>query len=438
MLSCIGDYSLLINMKRHLIFNCLLIALLAAGGYGVLSIIQTDNSPSDIAETEQEANVKSIPQTTEEQNTASEANRLNSSQQSVNLGTKNSTASEVISSDNLIKIVTDLLDEEQYLLAVDQVDSQYRQLSSNQFEQFQELFINTASRLKRTGQTDQAITLLTAFNDSFNDLDGWVLLSDIYITRQNHSLAIDTLLKATALEFRPEELSRLMTNLTSAASHVKYSFETQKNELAINELYRKLFESHPDNARFQLELAMSYLRLEDTVTSRELLESLQYDAELGEIARTSLALLNKQQEPPPAAPEPEKRNRNEIVVPLLRSGNSFFVDATINNRPLRLLLDTGASITSLSQSTIDRLGLEPSGRGIQLSTANGTRRSELFQTERIRLGRLSVNNLLVASIDLGNNSRIDGLLGTDLLNQIDSRYSYVIDNQRNALIFINK
>ena len=100
--------------------------------------------------------------------------------------------------------------------------------------------------------------------------------------------------------------------------------------------------------------------------------------------------------------------------------------------------DTGASITSLSQSTIDRLGLEPSGRAIQLSTANGTRRSELFQTERIRLGRLSVNNLLVASIDLGNNSRIDGLLGTDLLNQIDSRYSYVIDNQRNALIFINK
>ncbi len=100
-----------------------------------------------------------------------------------------------------------------------------------------------------------------------------------------------------------------------------------------------------------------------------------------------------------------------------------------------MLLDTGASITALSLDAIQRLGLEPTGRYIQLSTANGLRTAQLYSANNIRIGRLKKRHLIVAEVDMPSSSGVQGLLGTDLLNSIDQRYSYLIDNQKNALIF---
>jgi len=43
--------------------------------------------------------------------------------------------------------------------------------------------------------------------------------------------------------------------------------------------------------------------------------------------------------------------------------------------------------------------------------------------------------MVIAEIEFSSNSPFQGLLGTDLLNQLDTNYSYIIDNQKNALIF---
>ena len=48
---------------------------------------------------------------------------------------------------------------------------------------------------------------------------------------------------------------------------------------------------------------------------------------------------------------------------------------------------------------------------------------------------MTVRDLVVAEINLGNSQRFQGLLGTDLLNKVGADYSYLIDNENNALIF---
>lgn len=416
-------------MSKNFRFYSIFALLLVAGGYGIFTIVQADKAdtreaiiiPQAANQTQAQIETQPKPVATD---SAIPPPATVSNQSAKDLGTN----------------ITDLLEKGQLQLAVDALNEEYRALSSEQIEAYTNLFLNFARQTKNAGKTNQAIEILELFTVSFNNsLDAWTFLSDIHTANKDWLPAIDALLKATALEYRPEQLERLMNNLTTAASHVRYELESQNNELAINDLYRRLYEYHPDSTRYQLELALSYLRLPDLITGRALLEPLQYDVEYGEIARTTIAsldeqLISKETENTPAS----AINRNEIVVPLLRSGNSFFVNAVINNRQVRLLLDTGASITALSESTISSLKLKSSGRSIRLSTANGVRQSELFRADRVRLGSLSISNLQVAAIEFDRNSRIDGLLGTDLLNQIDSRYSYVIDNNRNALIFVIK
>ena len=111
------------------------------------------------------------------------------------------------------------------------------------------------------------------------------------------------------------------------------------------------------------------------------------------------------------------------------------MNSTIENTSARLLLDTGASITSLSSNLVRRLKLVPTGRSIRLGTANGIANARLYRIEQLRFGSVVLQDMVVAEIDLGNNRGFQGLLGTDALNQLKPQYSYVIDNHASALIF---
>ena len=400
-----------------------------AGSYGIYSIYQQNTPDTDAF---------SAPQ----------SNTLDTSTNKIETPTrvaKDKIAEEIIDPiiessehNNFTDVMSEtieMLEQSQYSAAVEFVDSFYQQLSTKELEEFDNLFVNTALQLWQSGKTLQAIDLLTHHTEAFNGLDSWNLLSTFHLKSKNWLAAIDSLQQAFSLEYQPDKLQTITDNLIVAASSQRALLEAQKDELGINLLYKNLYEHHPDNTRFQLELAYSYMRLKDNNNARTLLELLQYDSEYAAIANSALLSLNNDTAAISEQKTEPTRNQNEIVIPLLRSGSSFFAKTTINNRDLRLLLDTGASITSLSTTTIQSLNLEPTGRSIQLSTANGITRAQLYKADQIKLGRLRLRNLVVAEIEFDKNSQIHGLLGTDLLNQLDSRYSYIIDNQKNALIF---
>ncbi|MGZ8348400.1 MAG: retropepsin-like aspartic protease family protein [Allosphingosinicella sp.] len=64
----------------------------------------------------------------------------------------------------------------------------------------------------------------------------------------------------------------------------------------------------------------------------------------------------------------------------------FWVNAEINGKSVRFLVDSGATTTSLARATADRVGIEPSG-GLQamVQTANG-----VVMVDRGRAGTLKV------------------------------------------------
>jgi len=183
------------------------------------------------------------------------------------------------------------------------------------------------------------------------------------------------------------------------------------------------------------------INLREFELAKPKLEALSYDSELGNVAQQALERIEQELAPQKdetintQAPQERPAINNDIVVQLLRSGSSFLVDTNIEQSPARLLLDTGASITSLSSDLIRRLNLQDTGRSIRLSTANGVTSSRLYKVNRLKLGNVELRNMIIAEIALSNRSGFQGLLGTDALNQLAPEYNYLIDNQKGALIF---
>ena len=101
------------------------------------------------------------------------------------------------------------------------------------------------------------------------------------------------------------------------------------------------------------------------------------------------------------------------------SDGHFWVNATINGVDRRMLIDSGATVTAISQQTAERANVE-SGTGLTpviLRTANGMAPAETGSIDELRIGNIVARNLkVVTSPGLGN---LD-VIGMNFLSQLQS------------------
>jgi aspartyl protease family protein len=108
----------------------------------------------------------------------------------------------------------------------------------------------------------------------------------------------------------------------------------------------------------------------------------------------------------------------EVRIPMALDGH-FWASAVVNGVPRRMLIDSGATVTALSETTADiaavdrRASLTP----VMMQTANGVVRAETGSIARFSLGSIEARNLkVVISPALG---RVD-ILGMNFLSQLAS------------------
>jgi aspartyl protease family protein len=108
----------------------------------------------------------------------------------------------------------------------------------------------------------------------------------------------------------------------------------------------------------------------------------------------------------------------EVRVSMASDGH-FWVRATVNGVPRRMLIDSGATITAISGETAEQAGIE-SGTGLTpviLRTANGAAPAETGSIDELRIGNIVARNLkVVTSPGLGN---LD-VIGMNFLSQLKS------------------
>ena len=108
----------------------------------------------------------------------------------------------------------------------------------------------------------------------------------------------------------------------------------------------------------------------------------------------------------------------ETRVPISRDGH-FWLEGTVNGSPARFLVDTGATITAVSEETAAAAGLAPRDASlpIMMQTANGPIAAHVTSIDELRFGNVAARGLdAIIAPGLGRTN----VMGMNLLSRLAS------------------
>jgi aspartyl protease family protein len=109
---------------------------------------------------------------------------------------------------------------------------------------------------------------------------------------------------------------------------------------------------------------------------------------------------------------------DEVRIPMGRDGH-FWAKVKLNGTETRMLVDSGATVTALSEATADAAGVKADATLVPLlmKTANGTVRADAGTVERLTIGGIAARKLkVVISPGLGDTD----VLGMNFLSELES------------------
>ena len=118
---------------------------------------------------------------------------------------------------------------------------------------------------------------------------------------------------------------------------------------------------------------------------------------------------------PPAAVF-HAQGQGELQLPRHRDGH-FYVEGSINGSRVNFMIDTGASIVSVSDATAREARLQ-GGKPSVFHTANGTREGRIVRADTLTLSGFTLKDVRVGTgLDSGEDNT--ALLGQNVLSQFD-------------------
>jgi len=292
--------------------------------------------------------------------------------------------------------------------------------------------LSHARQLVAEGRSSLAERLLQRFLvATYRDVDARVLLAEAYLAQGDSLAAIDQLYEARGYAYRADMMQRITGRIRFIVADMAQSLKRNADQDALLSLYQHLTQLEPDHAPWFMGLAETQLALDDPEAARRSFLLVSQDPDVGVQAQTKLAELNL------ALAEMQDTALQDaaadvVGIPLHRSGNHFFVDAIpASGRSLRLLIDTGASLTVLTPEVLEQHGIryQDTGRIDVFNTANGQVRAPVYRLDYLSVGGWQVHHLEIGALDLGGRSGVDGLLGMNFL----SHFQFFID-QNEALL----
>ena len=288
-------------------------------------------------------------------------------------------------------------------------------------------FRTTLKEWLTTHNDEQTTVVLERFTDHyFQDTDLLTLLADHYEQQGNREAAIISLLnqqRFTTEESQHQPLGERIHRLSQTLFDQSLKDHQLDQHLS---LFQRLTSSEPEDGFYRFALSQIYLALNDTDSAIRELELLQEHPDYSAQAEAQLASLL----PAPSIEEPEDLPAGSI--PLVRQNGHHIVTVIAGGRETaRLILDTGASLTTLPSGLLQRLRSNKRAVRVshtQLKTAGGYRFAPIYLLKELQIGPFLVRDIQVAELDLYE-PHSEGLLGMDVLGQ----FQIQLDQDRNTL-----
>lgn len=283
-------------------------------------------------------------------------------------------------------------------------------------------------------------------NKRWNVLDNWLVAmelaalmdSDIYrlqakvlMARHRYLQALESVFLAHEMASSQQEQSQIIADVKNIINRVINAFNDKDGVLIESEFEQFLLYAQQQLQEYipiSLSLAQVYWQQGELQKALDILSFLPYDEQYTPKVDD---LVSKLQEAQALA------LINSQGIQLIKSGSQFLVDVNVGGElDLVLLIDTGASYTSLSRQAIERIANQTNAlsdelKKVKVNTANGSTVARVFKLSSLALEQTLLKNISVLEVNMGDHNRSDGLLGMNFLG----KFKFKID-QENGLLFL--
>ena len=262
----------------------------------------------------------------------------------------------------------------------------------------------------------------------YQDIPVLLLLAEHQRLQRQPEEAASTLQLAATYAYQTEHEDAVNAAVLRLVQVTDDDLSRQESWVELLGFYEYLETIDLGTREFLLREAILYRVLGETQRSQKLLLTLQQRDNKSNTVWT--ATLN--QELSRISPQLEKPDRLGHAVAVTKRGDHFLVEVTLNRMStVKLLIDTGASLTTLSHSSFADL---PQANFNYLgsrmfNTAGGLTRGDIYRASSIELGEMQLNDIDIAVIDYPSASNVDGLLGMNVLRN----YRFEIDQDDKLL-----
>ena len=247
--------------------------------------------------------------------------------------------------------------------------------------------------------------ILTVLSETPVNFDLRFLLASLYDQTHQFDEAISELLTIRSLSLDDEDLSRARREIDQIARSADQRFSSRRVSNEAIAFFERQTVREPSYDLHRYLLAKWLLSSGATSSAERLIK------ELGLTGITNHEREALQQ----------KLTQLRSTLPIRREGRAMYTDVEITTptgtTTLTLLVDTGATLTAISQLQLRELGATRTRHRVQAETANGVVDVAVYELQSISAGPLTLDHFLVGAL-AHLPDRVDGLLGLDFLDQL--------------------
>ena len=267
--------------------------------------------------------------------------------------------------------------------------------------------LRSAQQLAESGSGQDAIALVEAYYERSGDQQALFTLADLLMMDGQMVAALEPLFQVLDYPESPQLSERARRRLELIITAQEQLLTNAADTAGLISFFKRLVDREPGYDGHRLKLARWMLQAGDLTSAATTLQ---------QTGSNGVTDLERDQLAAEIAAEAQ-------VLPIDRVGAGYF--ATVRVVPsnyaathsLRLLVDTGATTTSLSTEALEAMGARRLSQRVRVNTANGVTEMATYRVESLQLGDMTVNDLTVLALPSAPGG-VDGLLGMDVLDRL--------------------
>ncbi|MDQ2078448.1 retropepsin-like aspartic protease [Marinimicrobium sp. ABcell2] len=283
-------------------------------------------------------------------------------------------------------------------------------------EKLKEIALQFLDNYLAQGDASALISLVDALlSVNYDDIDVLLVLAQHQMNADYFFEAANTFqLTFTYALTQSDKQPTVVNAFKDFVARVDDQLSAERRWRELSHFYETLQSLDLTEPRYQLRLAELYLQHGQQDLGHELLEHLSTNPA---IAADVAALLKGAGRPPRERVASTEPRTDSFALTAI--GSHFHLPLRLNRTTdVHLLIDTGASVTTLSHEAFDRLRHQTrfTELGPQIfNTAGGAAKGTVYRVDQLQLGAHTIPDVHIAVLDFSMPHGVDGLLGMNVL-----------------------